>query len=135
MVAVGALLKARASTFSDLRLDVHCVQATKGVSQLYDTIESLLQKVRDYVERIGIYMQPATPPSPPLMRILLDILVRVLSVLATVTTYCDRAAERHSMLRKAKDVLSVRTSKSFLRVIINIVTHGRSHRGLHQSHA
>ena len=135
MVAIGALLKVKTPTISDLRFDAHRAQATKGVSQLYDTIESLLQKVRDYVARIGIYMQPATPPSPPLMRILLDILVRVLSVLATVTTYCDRAAERHSMLRKAKDVLSVRTSRPHLCMIIIIATHKRSCRGLHQSHA
>ncbi|VDB86865.1 unnamed protein product [Peniophora sp. CBMAI 1063] len=92
------------------------LQAMKETTQLYDTVESLLQQVKAYVERVGIHLQPATPPSPALMRILLDTLVQVLNVLAILTKYCNAEFEHKSKFEKTKDVLSRRT-KDWLRVI------------------
>ena len=86
-------------------------KATKGVSELYDTIESFIQKVQDYVERIGIHLQPSTPPTPAVMRILLETLIQVLNFLGIVTKYCGLAVEKDSWLKKAKDVVSLRASK------------------------
>lgn len=84
----------------------------KGVTQLYDAVESLLREVKDYVERVGIHLEPPTMPNPAVMRILLDTLVQILKVLGIVTKYCDRAVERQSWLKKAGDVVSLRTSQS-----------------------
>lgn len=55
------------------------------------------------------------------MRILLETLVQVLNVLAIATKYCNRAAERHSWLRHAKDTVSLRTSKSCICSIAEIL--------------
>ncbi|KZV72364.1 hypothetical protein PENSPDRAFT_663774 [Peniophora sp. CONT] len=39
--------------------------------------------------------------------------ILLLNVLAIVTKYCDRAAERHSWLRHAKDTVSLRTRRTW----------------------
>ena len=104
------------------------MQATKGVSDLYDTIESFFETVKGYVERIGIHLQASTPPTPSVMRILLDTLVQVLDFLAIVTKYCNRAVERNSWMRKAKTVVPLRISK-FL-ALDSETRPDYSHRGL-----
>ena len=87
------------------------MQATKGVSDLYDTIESFFETVKGYIERISIHLQPSTPPTPAVMRILLDTLVQVLDFLAIVTKYCNRAVERNAWMKKAKTVVPLRISR------------------------
>ena len=87
------------------------MQATKGVSDLYDTIESFFETVKGYIERIAIHLQPSTPPTPAVMRILLDTLVQILNFIGIVTKYCNRAVERHSWMKKAKTVVHLRISK------------------------
>ena len=78
------------------------VQATKGVSHLHDAIETMFQRVKDYLERISIHLKPTIPPSPALLGILVDTLVHIFTVLALTTKYCRSIAENES---KVKNVL------------------------------
>ncbi|VDB88494.1 unnamed protein product [Peniophora sp. CBMAI 1063] len=100
-VAVGAML-----------------QATQGVSRLYDAVETLLQKVTDYLERVSIHLEPLTPPSPALMDILIDTLVHILTTLALATRYCNSVIASDS---RAKNVARAvfRRGKDYFRVLVD----------------
>ena len=76
------------------------VQATKGVSHLQDAIETLFQRVKDYLERISIHLKPTTPPSTALLDILVDTLVHIFTVLSLTTKYCRSTAENDSKVKK-----------------------------------
>lgn len=71
----------------------NATQATKGVSHLYDAIETLLRKINDYLERVSIHLEPSSPPSPALTNILVDTLVHILVALALATRYCNSAVK------------------------------------------
>ncbi|VDC01053.1 unnamed protein product [Peniophora sp. CBMAI 1063] len=102
-VAIGALL-----------------QATKGVSELYDTIESFSQIIKDYADRMHIHLESSVQPAPEVMRILLDTLVQILNFIGIVTKYCNRAIERNSVIKKAKDTFTLRAGDYF-RVMVGKV--------------
>ncbi|KZV64127.1 hypothetical protein PENSPDRAFT_669265 [Peniophora sp. CONT] len=86
-VAIGALL-----------------QAAKGVSALYDAIESLLRKINACLARTRVYLEPLSRPNPALMDILRMALVQVFIVLGIVTKYCDKAGDTESRSKGKKGV-------------------------------
>ena len=67
---------------------------------MYDAIESLLQKVQDYLTRVSIHLKPTNPPSSALLDILVDTLVHIFIVLELTTKYCRLTTERDSYLKK-----------------------------------
>ena len=97
--AVGVLLQVWKTYGLSCYHSADLAQATKGVSHLYDAIESLLQKVQEYLTRVSIYLKPAIPPSSALLDILVDTLVHIFTVLALVTKYCHTTAESDSKLK------------------------------------
>ncbi|KZV61419.1 hypothetical protein PENSPDRAFT_298261 [Peniophora sp. CONT] len=94
------------------------LKAAKGVSGLYDAIETLLHKVKHSLDRIKIHLSPSTPPSPALFSILVDTLVQVFTILAIVTKRCDMAVQSDSKFGKVTRVLS-RRLKDYLAVVVN----------------
>ncbi|KZV62887.1 hypothetical protein PENSPDRAFT_670064 [Peniophora sp. CONT] len=101
-VAIGALL-----------------QAAKGVSELYDSIESLLRKIGTCLTRIKVYLQPSSPPNPALMDVLRMTLVQVFIVLGIVTKYCDKAVNNDpkSKAKKGVKAMMQRISELYLYTI------------------
>ncbi|VDC07066.1 unnamed protein product [Peniophora sp. CBMAI 1063] len=100
-VAVGALLK-----------------ATRGVSELYNVIGTLLEKFSSYLERLKVHLEPSLPPTPHLMKIFVDTLVQVLLTLAIVTKYCGAVHDNpfvafmRFILRRTKDYFKVIMDKT-----------------------
>ena len=109
-VALGVLLKVpfllRLTSMSS-----NDCQATKGVSGLYDVIETVLEKFGDYFERIKAQLEPPAPPSRHLMKIFMNTMVHVITTLAIVTKYCDIIGKDAGFHRAAKTAFR-RASKS-----------------------
>ncbi|VDB93418.1 unnamed protein product [Peniophora sp. CBMAI 1063] len=83
------------------------LQATKGVSGLYDVIEHLFRKIASYLNRVPIYLNSSTQPAPVLMTILVNTCIQVLEVLAMTTKYCDLSTKSvwGAVSRRTKDYL------------------------------
>ena len=91
-------------------------QATRGVTKLYDDIESLLEKIKGCLDRVAIHLPKHSalraPPTPALMNIFTDTLVQVFIALAITTKYCDLVFEEEPGYKKiARNVLR-RTRRS-----------------------
>ncbi|KAK6988205.1 hypothetical protein R3P38DRAFT_3445148 [Favolaschia claudopus] len=63
------------------------LQVTKRVSEGYDSLVLMLSKLRSFLSRLNIYLEPAQPPGPVLREIFLRILIQLLSVLGLFTRY------------------------------------------------
>ncbi|KZV62656.1 hypothetical protein PENSPDRAFT_670205 [Peniophora sp. CONT] len=80
------------------------LQAAKGITALYNAIESLLRKVNACLVRIKVYLESSSPPNPALVDVLRFILVQVFVVLGIVTKYCDKAGGKDSKSKDKKGV-------------------------------
>ncbi|KZV70942.1 hypothetical protein PENSPDRAFT_664748 [Peniophora sp. CONT] len=94
LVAVGALL-----------------QATKGVTRMYDAVEEALSRIQGFLERVHLHLQPKTPPSSAVMNVLIDTFVQVFIVITMITKYCRVADEDGSGFKKTINTIVQRTSK------------------------
>lgn len=65
------------------------VQATKGVRELYDAVEDLLEEVLAGLERFKIHFEEPPTPRAAIKNIIVEALVQVLMVLALATKYCN----------------------------------------------
>ncbi|VDB87237.1 unnamed protein product [Peniophora sp. CBMAI 1063] len=105
------------------------LQATKGVSELYDAVDALLQEILVYLERLSIHFEPPETPRPRLKAILTDALVQVFIALAIATKYCDLATPSRGgqslkrvgkvFLRRTKDYLFVLTDKPDVKAVLD----------------
>ena len=82
---------------------------------MYDAVESLFQKVRDYLERVSIHLEPATPPSPALLNVLGETLTHIFTVFSLATRYCTLVAERDSWFKRVLRLFARRTSEFYCR--------------------
>ena len=85
-------------------------QATRGVTKLYDDIESLFEKIKGCLDRVAIHLPESSalraPPTPALMNIFTDTLVQVFITLAITTKYCNLVFEEEPWYKKiARNVL------------------------------
>ncbi|VDB95692.1 unnamed protein product [Peniophora sp. CBMAI 1063] len=106
------------------------LQAMRGVTELYDAVEFLFQKVKHYVERVEIHLGPPGLPIPAITKILFDTLTQVLRFLAIVTKYCnDSESEttppwrrlksfRDTVLQRTNDYFSVMLDKTDLPAVL-----------------
>ncbi|KZV71697.1 hypothetical protein PENSPDRAFT_733947 [Peniophora sp. CONT] len=101
LVAVGVLL-----------------QATKGVSGVYNAVETLLDKIKNYLQRVSIHLKPSILPSPTLMDILVNTLVHIFTALALTTKYCDAVVKGDPQSKKNSGRAIIRRTKDFLRVLV-----------------
>ena len=109
LVAVGVLLQVSVFPFGRSFFTTDCAQATKGVSQVYNAVEYLLRRVKDYFERLSIHLAPSILPSPPLMNVLVDTLAHVFTALALTTAYCDVTLKSGSKMKRVARTLLRRT--------------------------
>ena len=107
-VAVGVLLQVGVISGRSLFV-AYRAQATKGVSQLYDAIETLLRRIKDYLERLSTHLAPSVLPTPPLMNVLVDTLAHVFAALALATSHCDVASKSGSKMKRMAGALLGRT--------------------------
>ena len=77
---------------------------------MYDAMESLFQRVQDYLKRVSIHLKPTIPPSLALLDIIVDTLVHIFTMLALTTKYCHSASENDSQLKQAFRPFIRRTS-------------------------
>ena len=108
-------------------------QATKGVSALYDAVESLFDEIKVSLERVIVHLPndgtPRTPPSTAVMSILMDIIVEVLTAIAIATKYCDLAVKDESWFKRLLRAIPRRTSEP-QNVVLAILLAQRIRRGL-----
>lgn len=96
----------------------------QGATELYDTIESLLLKIKGCLARYRIYLKPSLPLNPALKNILVETLVQVFTVLAIVTKYCARATSSSSIPEGKTGMRAFLRRLSALRThLIAIVAH------------
>ncbi|KZV70935.1 hypothetical protein PENSPDRAFT_664744 [Peniophora sp. CONT] len=100
-IAIGALL-----------------QATKGVSRMYDAVEEALNRIKGFLERVQIHLQPSVPPSSAVMNVLIDTFVQVFVVITIVTKHCGIANEDKSGFKKALNTILLRAN-DFVRVLFD----------------
>ncbi|VDB86730.1 unnamed protein product [Peniophora sp. CBMAI 1063] len=96
------------------------LQATKGVSALYDVIEHLFQEIAPLLNRIATHLRPSTPPPSALMNILVKTCIQVLEILAMTTKYCNSDTSRiwGSISRRTKDYLHGFTGDSKIKAAL-----------------
>ncbi|VDC02882.1 unnamed protein product [Peniophora sp. CBMAI 1063] len=83
------------------------LQATKGVSGLYDVVEHLFREMASYLNRVPIYLDSSTTLAPALMNILVKACIQVLEVLAVTTKYCNSSTRGlwGAVSRRTRDYL------------------------------
>ncbi|KZV72361.1 hypothetical protein PENSPDRAFT_361100 [Peniophora sp. CONT] len=102
------------------------LEATKGVSELYDAVEALLKEVLASLKRFKIHFEEPATPRATLKNIIVDALVQVLMVLALATKYCNLAVAGvpwykrvlRVFWRRAKDYFLVLTDKADVQGIL-----------------
>ncbi|KZV60933.1 hypothetical protein PENSPDRAFT_693837 [Peniophora sp. CONT] len=102
------------------------LKATKGVSELYNSVEDLLQEVTGHLERIKIHFEPPRTPLATLKNIVLKALIQVLKVLAIATKYCDLVMEGkpwygnlgRTIVRRTKDYFTMFVNKADVQEIL-----------------
>ncbi|VDB86718.1 unnamed protein product [Peniophora sp. CBMAI 1063] len=101
------------------------LQATKGVSALYDAIEHLFQEIAPLLNRIATHLRPSAAPAPALMNILVQTCVQVLEILAMTTKYCNSGTGHawSSILRRTKDCLHSFTGDSRIKAALEKLDH------------
>ena len=91
IAAVAGLLKVRSNgngSGHDYSL-TNDRQAVGTVSETYDAIERILQKIKTTLESYESLLDPASPLSDTLSERLVKTLVMILDFLSTVTAYCN----------------------------------------------
>ncbi|VDB86852.1 unnamed protein product [Peniophora sp. CBMAI 1063] len=94
------------------------LEATKGVSRLYDAVASLFRKVKDYLTRVAIHFRVSTPLSEPLLDILANTMVQVFHLFALATKYCNSVVGSDSCMKRCARVVFRRT-KDYFRVLVH----------------
>lgn len=78
------------------------LQAANKVTELYDTIESVLVHIRNALVRFGTCLKPSTRPSLALKHIFLKSLIVILELIGMVKKYCDIAVKERQSLPRMK---------------------------------
>lgn len=82
-------------------LGTHNAQATRGVSQLYDTIEDLFSQVMAFLDRLKTHLESPLPLSSKLQGIFIRTLVKLFEVLAIATKHCGETVKKDfSLMQK-----------------------------------
>jgi hypothetical protein len=65
------------------------MQATNGVSQVYDALESLLFRLQSFLDRVDMHLSSRSAPSAALKEIFVKTLIQLLHIMALFTKYLD----------------------------------------------
>ena len=95
--------------YLDAELSSSCsyliIQESKGVTEVYDALEELSEKLQDALTCIELHLNADTKPSSRLKDIFIEMLVQVLQVFGFLIKYPDNKA------KKTQNVFWQRSSK------------------------
>jgi hypothetical protein len=78
------------------------LQTTKGVSDVYNTLESLLSRLGAFLTRVDVHLTSRSAPSPALQEIFIKTLIQLMHVLALFTKYLDKNVSKSNVKRNIK---------------------------------
>jgi hypothetical protein len=73
------------------------MQATNGVSQVYDALEYLLSRLQSFLNRVDMHLSSRSAPSAALKEIFVKTLVQLLHIMALFTKYLDANVGKKSV--------------------------------------
>ncbi|KIK60102.1 hypothetical protein GYMLUDRAFT_244542 [Collybiopsis luxurians FD-317 M1] len=82
------------------------LEATKGVTEVYDALEELSEKLQDALTRIELHFNTDSKPSSRLRDIFIEMLVQVLHVFGFLIKYPESKAKKtlHVFWQRSKDL-------------------------------
>ncbi|KAI0030114.1 hypothetical protein K488DRAFT_72460 [Vararia minispora EC-137] len=119
--AFGALLDVRPSMLSQL-------VATRGVSEVYDTLGVLFRRLDTFLGRLDIYLQSPSEPNAALKEIFMDTFFKLFAALRIVTKYLEPENNdkkgsgfrrlSHRVIRRMKDFGKVLFGKTEVKGVL-----------------
>ncbi|KAI0035559.1 hypothetical protein K488DRAFT_68355 [Vararia minispora EC-137] len=86
-----------------LTLPIRIIQAAKGVSAVYDGLETLMVKLGSFLDRLQIHLDaPTLRSADGLTSVLVRILAQLLHVLALATKYLEGSVSDNRLVRSIK---------------------------------
>jgi hypothetical protein len=95
---LGILLDVRAVLYSICRnrCDIQVNQAANGVISSCDVLTDLLESIEHVADQLKVYTELS--PTPAIDKIVVDMIVRLISILARVTRKLDQRRSREFLL-------------------------------------
>ncbi|KAH9975096.1 hypothetical protein BGW80DRAFT_1444660 [Lactifluus volemus] len=93
------------------------LQAASGVSTSYDALVQIFDRVSNFLKRLQIYAEITFTPEAPMINIIVQIMVEILSVLALTTTEIKQGRLSKQMLPLVNLVIPRSSAEKFVKKV------------------